>query len=226
VTKNPLYVNDAGGLNKATALNLDTWLIRLQLRVDGLENKINEKDTIINELRTEINKLKTTNSTTATSAANSGIAWSNLFKNTTNESLNVIMAKVSNENKEKEKIENNITISGVTECENRSETESNKHDEDEVDKILEVLELTREDVKKQSRIKRNLPRTPTATTTPISKEPTLIRIEFKEKHFQQKALQNAKKLKEEEEMGKIYINPDRTILERLADQKLRQERNL
>ena len=226
VTKNPLYVNDTGGLNKATALNLDTWLINLQLRVDELETKIIEKDTIINELRTEINLLKTTHSTTATSAANSGIAWSNLFKNTTNESLNVIMAKVSNENREKEKIENNITISGVTDSEDRTETVSNMHDEDEVDKILAVLELSRDDVKKQSRIKRNPPRTPTATTATISKEPMLIRLEFKEKHFQQKALQNAKKLKDEEEMGKIYINPDRTILERLADQKLRQERNL
>ena len=66
VTKNPLYVNDAGGLNKAVAANLDTWLINLQLRVDGLETKIAEKDTIINELRTEINLLKTTHSTTAT----------------------------------------------------------------------------------------------------------------------------------------------------------------
>ena len=172
VTKNLLYVNDAGTLNKATAANLDNWLINLQLRVDQLETKVNEKDAIIAELQNEIKELKTSNETVPKSATQTGFAWSNLFKNTSNDSLNVIMAKVSNENREKERIENNIMISGVSESETRTEDAIKKHDEEEVDKILQILELSRDEIKKQTRMKKN----PSKTTEPAnaSKDPTLM----------------------------------------------------
>ncbi len=43
--------------------------------------------------------------------------------------------------------------------------------------------------------------------------------------MQNKAIKESKNLKDNEPTKKIYINPDKTTLERLTEKKLREERN-
>ena len=219
-TINPLYEKE--DLNKATAANLDVWLLNLQNRVDQLEKSNNIKDTKISELETEIITLKANSTTTAGASTSSGnFAWSNLFKNntSTNESVAVLVAKIAHENKDKERIDKFIIVSGVTECDSVNEDEKKHHDEEKLNEILTTLEINKTEVKQFSRLKVNPSRPPT------NKDPALIRLEFKTKETQLKAIKESKNLKGSETTKNIYINPDKTALERLTEKKLREERN-
>ena len=223
VTCNPLYVNEPGDKNKSKANNLDIWLVALQVRVDNLEAANILKDERIKKLETEIISLKTNAQTTVannnTSTGNLG--WSNLFRNTTstNESVAVLCAKIANENKDKERLEKFVIISGVEESTSENEAEKKQHDEEKIEEILTTLNLNRTEMKQFNRIKTNPNRS--ANT----RDSALIRLEFMTKESQNKAIKESKNLKDNVSTKKIYINPDKTALERLTEKKLREERN-
>ena len=217
-TVNPLYK----GLH-SKAENLDLWLLKLQERVDLLEASSILKDEKIKALEMEIITLKNNVPTTTTNANTSSgnLAWANLFKNTTstNESVAVLCAKIANENKDKERIEKFVIVSGVVESTSENETEKKQHDQDKIEEILTALELSNTDMKQFTRLKINPNRAANV------RDPALIRLEFNTKELQNKAIKESKNLKDNEPTKKIYINPDKTTLERLTEKKLREERN-
>lgn len=72
------------------------------------------------------------------------------------------MAKVAIESKNKDKIENNIIISGIKPSENEETSET--YDEEKVKEILEILDIDADCIEKPMRIKTK--KTPPGMTTP------------------------------------------------------------
>ena len=113
---------------------------------------------------------------------------------------------------ESERIENNVIISNLTKV-GANETEIQTNDTASVNRIMTILDINQEKIKKISRIK-------TQNTNA-----NLILVEFKEKEYQTTALRNWNDVKNVEEFKNLFINKDKTKAERLAESKLRAERN-
>ena len=123
-----------------------------------------------------------------------------------------ILTKVRKELADSERIEKNIIVSGLTKV-GKDENEIEANDKANVDKVLEVIEMSREQVMNQTRIKTRNEKT------------DLILIEFKQVEYRTKALRGAKNLATREEFKGVYVNKDKTRVERLAEKELRIERN-
>ena len=158
--------------------------------------------------------------------------------NGTKEAEAVLLATISKETANKTRIENNITISGDVESSSTVNEDKKKYDEDKVAEILKLklklkLEIDNDQVKRISRLKRKNPNTtPAASSTATSNvntvlqtAPSLILVEFHNVITQQKAIGNAKNLKNEPGMNTVFINKDKTENERIIESKLRAERN-
>ncbi|CAF1088460.1 unnamed protein product [Brachionus calyciflorus] len=119
---------------KATVALLDSWVIRLFNRVVDLENM-------------KIKESSTTNT----------CSYAVMLKGTKNtEAENVLLAKISKENKEKSRKENNIIISGLPEKNDGNVEEKKEYDNEKVKKILNILELDSEhEIKKYTRLKQS-----------------------------------------------------------------------
>ena len=127
------------------------------------------------------------------------------------------LSLVGRDNKIKSRIENNILITGIKE--NKMNPDA---DNEIVEKVLSALEIDSSNVKNKKRIKRKNPND--GKGVPL-KPFELIIVEFKKNSTQSKALLNSKNLKENDELKHIYINRDKTEVERLFDRDQRLERN-
>ena len=124
----------------------------------------------------------------------------------------VILTKVRKELADSERIEKNVIISGLTKV-GKDEKEIEVNDRANVDKLLDVLEMSREQVMNQKRIITRNDKT------------DLILVEFKQVEYSTKALRGAKNLATRDEYKGVYVNKDKTKAERLAEKELRMERN-
>lgn len=132
------------------------------------------------------------------------------------------MANIAKENKSKNRIENNIVISGIEINLADNQTQKEKEDEEKVEQILGSLGLGKETIEKQSLIKL---KDRINSTVPTWKDSKMIRIEFKESKHKILALKNAKNLRTESELENYYVNPELTEIERSIEKQLRDERN-
>ena len=123
-----------------------------------------------------------------------------------------MLNKVRKELNESERIENNVIISNLNRV-GANETEIQTNDTASVNKIMTILDITQDKIRKITRLK-------TQNTNA-----NLILVEFKEKEYQTTALRNWKDVKSVEEYKNLYINKDKTKAERMAESKLRAERN-
>lgn len=204
-TTNPLYGNQ-----KATAANLDVWLVTLQERVTKMEAEILAKDTIIATLNEKVSNLEKSNV--------KAMDWSKIFttnKKSTPEEV-VFLAKVAQEAKDKSNKEFNVVLNGVKE-KSGTGTLDERHDHDklETNKILTAISMDHTKVKNIYRAKKKQ----------NSQTPGIIIVEFHEKEDQIKALKQAKALKEIEDFKNIYINKDLTIAEAQFEKELRTVRD-
>ena len=114
-----------------------------------------------------------------------------------------ILTKVRKELADSERIEKNIIISGRTKVgEDEKDIETN--DKANVDKVLEVIEMSRDQVLNQTRIKTRNEKT------------DLILIEFKQVEYRTKALRGAKNLATRDEFKGVYVTKTRL---RLSDSR-------
>ena len=164
------------------------------LRIANLEKINSDKDKKIRELEEE--------------GANN-----DLSNRINRPSFNYLVTQMRSEIKERESIEDNIIISGIK-LKGVSEEEIEKNDIKQVDTILSVLNLSRDKVETQSRIKAK-----NATKT------NLILIKFKDRLHGQSALKEATKLRGRKEFDGIYLNKDKTKNERVVERDSRQDRN-
>jgi len=127
-----------------------------------------------------------------------------------NEGTMVMMASMNREISEKERIQNNVVITGIGYY--KDETV----DKEKVDKVLQILKLERSKVKSQRRIK-----------TARNEDNALDKIVVTFNNISDKftALAYAKSLRQTTDLSKVYVNPDKTQCERTHDRNLRAMRN-
>jgi hypothetical protein len=206
---------------------VDQWLADLVREVrenrrllDEHIKKGIEKDKRIEQLELKVNNLEIRLTDLTENGRNKSpteVNYDNLYR-TDKENVNaerITISKVVREIRNEEKRENNITVSGITES-----TEIG-HDERQIDRILTELSLDRSAVKKQTRLKKKNMNNGNGN----NEKPPLIIVEFKTNGDQTKALKNSKNLKRKDEFNGIYINADKTAVERMEEKVLREERN-
>ena len=176
-------------------------------KIKNLELKNEEQERKIIDLE---NELKKTNVEGA--VPNQNALFTSFFNNKTSEKEAIMLNKVRKELNESERIENNVIISNLKKV-GANETEIQTNDTASVNKIMSILDINQDKIRKITRIK-------TQNTNA-----NLILVEFKEKEYQTTALRNWNDVKSEEEFNNLFINKDKTKAERMADSKLRAERN-
>ena len=183
-----------------------------------LEEKISKLETDLKTANDKIIVLEN-KPTTSTASNDSPFSFSSMVKGSGNnkEASVALLALVAKENREKSRIENNIVINGIIES---NETDTLENDINKVNEVLNVLKLNREDVKKQTRIKNR-----TNLINETQPKVQMILVEFYDNTKQTIALKNSKLLKDNASTNSIYINPDKTAAERVAEKELRTERN-
>ena len=127
-----------------------------------------------------------------------------------------LLANVARESVEKQKIENNITISGFPET-NGNKDEKEAEDKAKLTELLNKVELDLSDVKRFRRIITNKPN--------ANHKPALLVVEFNSKNSKDTALKNSKTLREVEGFKEVYINKELTQSESAEEKRLRTERN-
>jgi hypothetical protein len=209
---------------------LDEWLYDLKKTVNDLKTTVEAQKELIDLANKTIDKL-TTEITTLKENPVAQIPKTNwaksLFSNKSDPTMSIIMASVARETKKKDHIENNIIISGIKISQNEQEDDNNHEDEDKVNEILNIINIQRDSIQSQKRIK--IKKKTRATDTTAEKvdwvDSEMIRIEFKENETKITALKNAKNLRGNEQAKDCYINPELTESERSIEKQLRDERN-
>ena len=191
---------------------------------------MNSLEILTKSLTAEVERLsKNENGNGVTPESNKEYPYSSAIKKGLRKENEVIMmAKIAKEQREKSRKENNVVISGLAECLEKEPSAIQKHDDDLVDSVLSKLGLSRDNVKKQTRLKKRAIRAnPSASNSDSangnvsSTKPSPILLEFNSSDDQVTALKNSYSLRSE----KVYVNPDRTLNERILERNLRAERD-
>jgi hypothetical protein len=161
-------------------------------------------------------------------------SYSELLKSI--EVTSALRSSVVRESTERSRIERNIVIRGIDPIGSDKSEEIN-NDETMVDKVLSALGTSRDEVKRQYRV-RPVKRVPAsaqgATSQQIQQQQQsstgsnnngFIIVEFKELCVKTAACKSASALRKDNTLMGIYVNEDRTEAERSVDRELRAERN-
>ena len=192
------------------------WLKSLANTIIALQKKVEEQDQTIANQKSEIDRIKGTTS----SSSSHPFSYSSMVTNNSKKSDAeiFIMSKVHAELKEKSKIENNVIVSGLDEPSSSDNENIAEKDEEIVDDLLESLNVSKNKVKRFTRLRKKGGKTDQT-------KPDLLLIEFTDNITQTKALSNAAKLRNITNYKKVFVNPDKTPTERAGEAKLRQTRN-
>lgn len=206
--------------NKATVANIDKWLAditnNMEQKYEALSEKIVtlEAKVVTLEKEAELDKVNIKylqDQLLKQTKENDNISWASLTSknNKKSDQLNIIEAVGIKLQKEKETIQNNIIISGFKEDETSDDTK--------VDSVLAILNLDRDKVKRQRRLRRTNKEGENISNT--------ILVEFKDIVHKQTAIAHAKDLRKENSFKNVYVNEDKTAAERLFDYENRKKRN-
>jgi len=147
--------------------------------------------------------------------------------------LKVKVGKINNDSKRADTFEiiaevkdhlrrnKNIVIRGVNESPFGSMSERQAHDEEEVEKILEEINVFSAEIDTVTRIGRQQSSMRTGDTSSHRKR--LLKVTFADENMKKQALKNAKMLRSSSNFKDVYLNPDRTPFEQQQFSKLRQE---
>jgi len=223
----PVITSDNFPGEKVTVLFLSGKLKECMDELKALREKLNGQEALITSQENEISKLTTANKDLVVKVARleieladqkksskeSGMVkidqtstFSSILKNRENEQLIKKIAR--NEVKAVDNIEKNVVISGIKRT-GADEKEIEVNDVERVDEVLKTLQLKREDVESQKRIKTR------------NESANIIIVKFKEIQYHTRALQNSRALKEIQSLKGVYINRDKTRAERLDEKKAR-----
>ena len=183
----------------------DTWFYELYSSIEALKERVVKLEAENAELKKSQHK-------------DVGQQMSDLFKNNknTNELHMNIVKKLETHLQQKNKIENNIVVTGLPDKKDEAD------DTKKVNDILQILKLDPSKVLRKRRIRRNAPAQPSSKNLP---ELEMIVVEFTDQVTQQTAIANSSFLKSHEDMKKVYINPDRTDAEIRFYRNLRSQRD-
>jgi len=186
--------------------DLSTLLLEYEERFKTIEDRLRL-------VEDENLKLKNLNGNEHSGKNGSQLFSSMLKKNSS--SANIILASVAKENLEKQKIFNNITISGLKEA-----TSGDLNDKLEADRNLltEVLAEVNVDYTKVKRFRRVISKQATD-------KPTLFIVELNDSESKETAIKNSRTLKDSEKFKEVFINKELTQSESAEERRLRTERN-
>lgn len=225
--------NDSRLSTNVKALNEKNFLLidivkRQESFLEELKSKLESKDTIIDNLVNKVNTLSNDVQELKTKQAQFSAVpkpFNTLFKSPetsnkeapTTEKVNLLHA-LRVEASDVTSRESNILIMGASSPETSlSTTEKNNFDKNTVDKILNTLKVDSNQVKNIYRFNKKSD----------SIHPPIIRVTFQTKETAHKALKSGKLLinYKDETNSKIFVNPDLTQSQRLAEKVLIKERN-
>ncbi|RNA36922.1 hypothetical protein BpHYR1_037018 [Brachionus plicatilis] len=213
------------GNNSQTSRDLIAWSLNISNLVKELVNEIKSlkesnmaKDEKIAALERSLNQ---------NGKNNGAMTYADLFKSSNKETEAVIISKITKESNQKSKIDKNITISGIIECNHDSKEDRDNHARNEVEKIFTKIRVSKEKMVKVYRLPKRSNHVD-LSTSPNTLTPTWtskVIVEMIDSDSQKSTLIAAKVLKEYDDYRNIYINQDKTLNERLIESKLRSERN-
>jgi hypothetical protein len=125
-----------------------------------------------------------------------------------------MITKIRQELDESKRIENKFVISNI-EPSQGSEIEIKDKDDQLVREILSVLQVNEDTTLKSFRLKSGTER----------KMTKMIIVELKSKELVNLALANARKLRDTEKFKDIYVNPDKTSVQRAIEKRQRERRD-
>jgi hypothetical protein len=200
-------------------------------RVDILENENRTQKETIATLNTLVNSLKQQEEDGQTTPQTRGYSngpkasFASILKSDAkkNEADMVMITQVTQEFKEREKIERNLIVHGIDENDG-SEQENLRHDKSKIEGLLDFIGIDKTVCKRITRIKNR--KSPSTNTPPNYQErpkPGIIIIELSDKTHKKDILLAAKSL-QDSHLKNVYINPDKTPTERALDRKLREEK--
>ena len=180
---------------------------------------ISEKDESINALRAEIGDLRSRVETLErkpASAAGATLSWSKITAGLAHKDENAvaIMATISTEMKKKEERANNVVI--ATSSTNLAGTDNAEFEYAKT--LAKAMGVPEEAVKTARRIGRK-------PESSVSNEPALVVVEMVSTSYKKEMLRESRNLRNKPEYKNVYVNEDFTPSERIADRKLRQERD-
>ncbi|RNA19072.1 neurogenic locus notch -like protein [Brachionus plicatilis] len=214
----------------------NSWLRYLSAKFNTLETRIclleteNRNQSIqIATLQKENDSLKHTtanNTNESSTVMNPNQTFASMLQgnNQKSESEMVMLTKVSQEFKRREKIENNIIISGLPEHESDNQDEKNRHDVTEVGKILEALGVDKTKCKRVARIRVRAQTTNTNNDSVNATRPAMMLVELKDNESKRLIITQSRVLARDNNYKNVYINQDRTITERIFDKQLREDK--
>ncbi|RMZ97673.1 hypothetical protein BpHYR1_002801 [Brachionus plicatilis] len=206
-----------------------TWLQQLssamttmQTRIRILEDENKSQAIELVSLRTEVNELNKKTTETVTTTAN--VTFASMIQNNgkKSEADMVSFTKMAQEFKERERIENNVIISGLEESTNDNEEEKSEEDQRKVEAILETLGVNKTKCKRIARMKARRRVETVSEEQATATRPALIIVELKDKESKQVVLTKSRDLGRTTQFKHIYINQDRTLSERALERHLRE----
>ena len=183
--------------------DLSTLLLEYEERFKTIEDRLRL-------VEDENLKLKNLNGNEQSGKNGSQLFSSMLKKNSS--SANIILASVAKENLEKQKISNNITISGLKEATGGDKLEADRN------QLSEVLAEVNVDYTKVKRFRRVISKQATD-------KPTLLIVELNDSESKDTAIKNSRSLKDSEKFKEVFINKELTQSESAEERRLRTERN-
>ena len=192
------------------AEKIDDWLLKLHNEIKSLNERVTALETENKNLKDQLH------------APSQPKTMSQLFNNNkSNDELHVsIVKKIETHLQQKSKIENNIVITSLPD--NKNDTE----DTESINEIMGILDIDTSKVLRKRRIRRKPPVTDgTNTNTKNLPELEMMIVELVDQTSQQKAVSKSSKLKSNDKMKKVYINPDLTPSQLNILRDLRKQRN-
>ena len=200
----------------ATNATLVVQIRKQQAWIKGLVDAMRQIQLENVNLKKEVDELK--RKSVAAQANATTLSWSKIAAGMAHKDENAvaIMATIATEMKRKEERVNNVIVAVPA----TSFPIAEGHELEFAKKLAGEMELRETRVKKARRISRRTDGSNAATAGPV-----LLVVEMESTEAKLEILQKSKDLRKKEGYKDVYVNEDLTPSERIADRKLREERN-
>jgi hypothetical protein len=188
--------------------NISAKLVQIEAKYS---KEIADLKALVTGYKAEIEELKRKIST---KSLGSGNVWSNVSKKVTDPVQVAVVNTVVNDIKEREDKANNIVIYGLKES---NEIDIKAKSDNDKKQIIDILSKVGVAVEEKEILK-------TVRVTSSINKPKLLIVRFNNPEIRNACIRSSNKLKSNNSLRDIYINPDLTICERQKLKELLKER--
>ena len=230
------------GANWPEASSSSSEINKLQHKwIGALVDRLAKQEKEIADLKSALDALRKTNDLLTKSTAEKSWSESLFASSKPSKTETKLLARVARENREVTKRECNIVISGLPVADDE------EAEKEQLESLLTALDLDMDNVKVSRRLTpaRKTTTTPPATASATSvttdtaaatststssetiapnKSPALL-VEFRDKHYVDRAIQMARELKNTNDFKRVYVSIDKTAAERKEEYEQRRIRD-